>query len=261
MLFPHGRVRWRVAMTTVLAPNVLAHRHEGALTLCGSRQGVLQRSWLPRPTRAHAVNSINFARVMAQIVYYFWAAVSHGAPDRPSPSRCRPATSATSRRLRAVSAWACRSPLWWRPTATTSWRVSSDPGAMTGERNSTYSPSMDIQISSSFACCSTSMAATARHWRGDGDSAAQVRSRSAPMWAACAKLFDAGRLDEGTLRPSPIAASAPASADPHTVGYAVAQQHGACRRADGRARRAPAGFPTPCRRQPGGRRCPPGWAV
>src|SRR5690606_27853326 len=30
-----------------------------------------------------AVNSINWARLMAQIVYYFYAAVRLGAPDRP----------------------------------------------------------------------------------------------------------------------------------------------------------------------------------
>ena len=30
-----------------------------------------------------AVNSINFARIMAQIAYYFWAAVALGAPHRP----------------------------------------------------------------------------------------------------------------------------------------------------------------------------------
>ena len=29
-----------------------------------------------------AINSINWARIMAQIVYYFWTAVSLGAPDR-----------------------------------------------------------------------------------------------------------------------------------------------------------------------------------
>ena len=30
-----------------------------------------------------AVNSINWARIMGQIVYYFWAALQLGAPDRP----------------------------------------------------------------------------------------------------------------------------------------------------------------------------------
>ena len=29
-----------------------------------------------------AVNSINWARIMAQIVYYFWAALRLGAPER-----------------------------------------------------------------------------------------------------------------------------------------------------------------------------------
>jgi 23S rRNA (cytosine1962-C5)-methyltransferase len=42
-----------------------------------------------------AVNSINWARLMAQVVYYFYAAVRLGAPERRSPSRSRPAISAT----------------------------------------------------------------------------------------------------------------------------------------------------------------------
>ena len=38
---------------------------------------------LPRPLRCRRVNSINWARLMAQIVYYFAAALQLGAPERP----------------------------------------------------------------------------------------------------------------------------------------------------------------------------------
>ena len=40
------------------------------------------RSFLPEDRSLVAVNSINWARIMAQIVYYFYAAVALGAPDR-----------------------------------------------------------------------------------------------------------------------------------------------------------------------------------
>jgi threonine synthase len=56
-----------------------------------------------------AVNSINWARLMAQVVYYFAAALQLGAPQRKLPSRCRPAISAMSSRAMSRRRWACRS--------------------------------------------------------------------------------------------------------------------------------------------------------
>jgi threonine synthase len=38
--------------------------------------------FLPDGRQLAAVNSINWARIMAQIVYYFYAALLLGAPDR-----------------------------------------------------------------------------------------------------------------------------------------------------------------------------------
>ena len=79
--------------------------------------------------RLTAVNSINWARVMAQIVYYFWAALTLGAPERPVAFAVPTgnfgnvyAGYAAPRDGPADRA-AASSP----PTATTSWRASSRP--------------------------------------------------------------------------------------------------------------------------------------
>ncbi len=61
--------------------------------------------------RIGTVNSINWARVAAQVVYYFsgYFAVRAGAAASPSTSRCRPATSATSSPGTSRGRWGCRS--------------------------------------------------------------------------------------------------------------------------------------------------------
>jgi threonine synthase len=50
--------------------------------LPGDREGPVQSSRLPRPRALSGVNSINWARIVAQVVYYFTAAVALGAPHR-----------------------------------------------------------------------------------------------------------------------------------------------------------------------------------
>jgi threonine synthase len=46
------------------------------------KQSFSDQSFLPEGRRLVAVNSINWARIMAQIVYYFHAALALGAPER-----------------------------------------------------------------------------------------------------------------------------------------------------------------------------------
>jgi threonine synthase len=86
ILFPHGRVSpvQQRQMTTSGAENVHALAIEGNFDDC---QGLLKDMFNDHAFRDRValsgVNSINWARVMAQIVYYFTSAASLGAPDRP----------------------------------------------------------------------------------------------------------------------------------------------------------------------------------
>ena len=85
MLHPAGRVSdvQRRQMTTVLAPNVHNIAIEGDFD---TAQALVKAMFNDRDFAARfqlsAVNSINWARLMAQMVYYFYAAVRLGAPER-----------------------------------------------------------------------------------------------------------------------------------------------------------------------------------
>lgn len=85
MLHPKGRVSdvQRRQMTTVLAPNVHNIAMEGTFD---DAQAMVKRMFNdPAMTgrfRIGAVNSINWARLMAQVVYYFASALQLGAPQR-----------------------------------------------------------------------------------------------------------------------------------------------------------------------------------
>jgi threonine synthase len=86
VLFPHGRVSpvQQRQMTTSTAANVHALAIEGNFDDC---QNLVKDMFNDHGFRDRvslsAVNSINWARIMAQIVYYFSSALSLGAPDRP----------------------------------------------------------------------------------------------------------------------------------------------------------------------------------
>jgi threonine synthase len=86
ILHPKGRISdvQRRQMTTATEPNVHNIAVEGTFDDC---QAMVKALFADRSLRERlsltGVNSINFARILAQIAYYFTAAVSLGAPYRP----------------------------------------------------------------------------------------------------------------------------------------------------------------------------------
>jgi len=85
ILHPHNRVSdvQRKQMTTVQSNNVFNIAVEGNFDDCQQmvKDSFNDQSFL-NGTRLVAVNSINWARIMAQIVYYFSASLSLGGPSR-----------------------------------------------------------------------------------------------------------------------------------------------------------------------------------
>ncbi|MGE5152020.1 MAG: threonine synthase [Rhodospirillaceae bacterium] len=236
MLHPRGRVSevQRRQMTTVMAPNVHNIAVHGTFDDCQDLAKACFNDLAFRDRHAlTAVNSINFARVMAQIVYYFWAALKLGAPDRPVAF-----TVPSGNFGNVYAGYAAKQmglPVSHFVVATNTNDILArffETGAMTtSEVVPTYSPSMDIQISSNFERLLFDL--YGRDGKALADAMTAFRSTGVLKVGANAlggvkQLFDAGRLDDdGTL-----AAIADCrkrygeTLDPHTaVGYAVAQQH------------------------------------
>ena len=86
ILYPHGRVSevQRRQMTTVDAGNIHALAVEGTFDDCQAIvKALFQHPRFAEAVRLSGVNSINWARVAAQAVYYFTSAVALGSPHRP----------------------------------------------------------------------------------------------------------------------------------------------------------------------------------
>ncbi|MDF2597677.1 MAG: thrC, partial [Methylobacterium brachiatum] len=86
ILYPHGRVSevQRRQMTSVPAQNVHALAVDGTFDDCQNLvKALFQHAEFADAVRLSGVNSINWARVAAQAVYYFTSAVALGAPHRP----------------------------------------------------------------------------------------------------------------------------------------------------------------------------------
>ena len=236
MLFPRGRVSevQRRQMTTVLAPNVHNIAVQGTFDDCQDLAKACFNDLAFRDKHAlTAVNSINFARVMAQIVYYFWAALKLGAPDRPVAF-----TVPSGNFGNVYAGYAAKQmglPISHFVVAANSNDILArffETGTMTmAGVVPTLSPSMDIQISSNFERLLFDL------YGRDGKALAEAMSlfRStntlkvgANALGGVREMFDAGRVDDAGT----IAAIADClkrfgeTIDPHTaVGYAIAQQH------------------------------------
>jgi threonine synthase len=155
VLFPHGRVSdvQRRFMTTTGAANVRCLAIDGDFDDC---QAVLKALFADQAftdeTSLAAVNSINFARIAAQCVYYFTSAVALGAPAREVAF-----TVPTGNFGDAFAGWAARRmglPIARIVAATNAndiiARALTDGVYRRGAAIATQSPAMDIQVASNF---------------------------------------------------------------------------------------------------------------
>jgi threonine synthase len=237
MLHPEGRVSdvQRRQMTTVLAPNV----HNIAIRGDFDTAQALVKAMFRDPGfsarhRLSAVNSINWARLMAQIVYYFYAAVRLGAPDRavafsvPTGNFGDVFAGYAARRMglpveRLVVATNVNDILH---------RALASGDYSSGSVTPTQTPSMDIQVSSNFErllfdlagrdgrALSAQMAAF--------ESTRAIRLTNAQREGA-ARLFASSRIDEHAMATAMRwARDCGQTIDPHSaIGLAAAFDHAA----------------------------------
>ncbi len=155
MLHPKGRVSdvQRRQMTTVIEPNVVNIAVDGTFDDCQDMVKALFNDHAFRDeVGLTAVNSINWARVMAQVVYYFVAAVALGGPDKEIAF-----TVPTGNFGDIYAGYVAKQmglPISKLVIATNSndilTRTLETGRYERGDVFATFSPSMDIQISSNF---------------------------------------------------------------------------------------------------------------
>ncbi len=155
VLFPHGRVSdvQRRFMTTTGADNVRCVAIDGDFDDCqAALKALFADQAFADETSLAAVNSINFARIAAQCVYYFTSAVALGAPAREVAF-----TVPTGNFGDAFAGWAARRmglPIARIVAATNAndiiARALTDGVYRRGAAIATQSPAMDIQVASNF---------------------------------------------------------------------------------------------------------------
>lgn len=235
VLFPDGRISpaQRKQMTTSDAPNVYPIAIRGTFDDCQNLVKALFGDHAFRDeAQLSAVNSINWARILAQMVYYFTSAVALGAPHRGV--RYSVPTGNFGDIFAGYAAMRAGLPVKRLTIATNS----NDILARTLETGryeprpvvATTSPSMDIQISSNFERLI---------FEASGRDAARVRAVMAEFAengaftlseaerAAIAGVFSAHRVDEAETAATiaRVYRETGYLADPHTaVGLAAAER-------------------------------------
>ncbi|ABD09261.1 L-threonine synthase [Rhodopseudomonas palustris HaA2] len=235
VLFPHGRISdvQRMMMTTSGAPNVHALAIEGHFDDCQAIvKGLFNHHAFRDKVALSGVNSINWARIVAQVVYYFTSAVALGAPNRvvdftvPTGNFGDIFAGYVAKKMglpvRRLKIAANTNDILARTLKTGIYEVR--------EVHSTTSPSMDIQVSSNFERLL---------FEATGRDAAQVRALMGSLHqsgrfvlpdavlAAIREEFDAGRADETETEAAIRTAWREAGdlVDPHTaVALAVADR-------------------------------------
>ncbi|MFA7596889.1 MAG: threonine synthase [Novosphingobium sp.] len=237
MLHPNGRVSdvQRRQMTTVQAPNVFNIAIEGSFD---DAQAMVKRMFGDRSMtdrfQISAVNSINWARLMAQVVYYFAAALQLGAPQR------KVAFSVPTGNFGDVFAGYVAAkmglPVERLIVATNVndilHRALSDGDYSQGTVTPTAAPSMDIQVSSNFErllfdAGGRDGLALAEQMRGFEQTRA-MRLTNAQREGASA-LFSSARADADDMSAAMLWASQSCGEiiDPHTaIGLHAARQAG-----------------------------------
>ncbi|WP_170351420.1 MULTISPECIES: threonine synthase [Ruegeria] len=235
ILFPHGRVSevQRRQMTTPADSNVHALAVDGDFDDCQAAVKDMFNDFEFRDgVKLAGVNSINFARVLAQVVYYFSAAASLGAPHR-KVSFTVP-TGNFGDIFAGYIAKCMGLPIDRLVVATNQndilHRCLSGQGYFKGDTIPSISPSMDIQVSSNFE------RALYYAYGEDGSAVSQLMDElknggfnvSQGAMEALRENFDSGRVSEdetlATIK-SALAHSAELVC-PHTaVGIKVAEDH------------------------------------
>ncbi len=237
ILFPHGRVSpvQQRQMTTSSEANVHALAVEGNFDDC---QSAVKAMFNNHPFRDRVglsgVNSINWGRIMAQIVYYFSSALSLGAPDRAVSF-----TVPTGNFGDIFAAHAAKSmglPIERLVIATNDNDILART-LQTGRYETkgvmaTTSPSMDIQVSSNFErllfeASGRDAESVSRAMQSLGQSGAFTIDE--PTFAAIRREFDAGRasMEEVDAEIARTLADSGYLLDPHTAtAMHVARNHG-----------------------------------
>ena len=234
MLHPAGRTSevQRRQMTTVPDGNVFNIAVEGTFDDCQDMvKALFADDALRDRVNLSAVNSINWARVMGQIVYYVHAALQVGAPERPV-SFAVP-TGNFGNVFAGYAARQCGLPVGRLIVGSNAndilTRFFRHNAMEIRSVTPTLSPSMDIQVSSNFERLlfdlldrdGAAVASTIRAFRGGGR-----LPLGEERWRRATALFDGASLDdEGTIAEMrAVYERTGRQIDPHTaVGLAAAR--------------------------------------